>query len=149
MTFTKYDVIAMRVELTATREHVHKPSLVRKIAASHTCFFFFSLMADGPHSILPVVTKNLRISPRFTPYDFFITMQVQRPYNSPTNSCILLTHVFRYGGFNTNNGHKNQTHDFRISRCVDYLLDHSGTSPNEPSPAARETCSLEKNQWFR
>ena len=36
-------------------------------------------------TILPVVTKDLPISPRFTPYDFFIAMQVQHSYNSSTN----------------------------------------------------------------
>ena len=46
-------------------------------------------------TILPVVTKDLPISPRFTPYDFFITRQVQHSYNSSTNG-------FRYGRKNTN-----------------------------------------------
>ena len=52
----------------------------------HT-LFFVSLIADGPHHyhILPVVTKDLPISPRFAPYDFFIAMQVQRSYDSSTN----------------------------------------------------------------
>ena len=43
----------------------------------HDAFFFFfflsliSLIADGiTITILPVVTKDLPISPRFTPYDF-------------------------------------------------------------------------------
>ena len=45
-------------------------------------------------TILPVVTKDLRFSPRFTPYDFFLAMQVQHSYNSPTNGWILLSHVF-------------------------------------------------------
>ena len=36
-------------------------------------------------TILPVVTKDLPISPRFTPYIFFIAMQVQHSYNSLTN----------------------------------------------------------------
>ena len=44
-------------------------------------------------TILPVVTKDLPISPRFTPYNFFIAMQVQHSYNSSTNDRILLTHV--------------------------------------------------------
>ena len=44
-------------------------------------------------TILPVVTKDLPISPRFTPYIFFIAMQVQHSYNSSTNGLILLTHV--------------------------------------------------------
>ena len=33
-------------------------------------------------TILPEVTKDLPISPRFTPYNFFIAMQVQHSYNS-------------------------------------------------------------------
>ena len=36
-------------------------------------------------TILLVVTKDLPISPRFTPYNFFIAMQVQHYYNSSTN----------------------------------------------------------------
>ena len=62
------------------------------------CLFFFFLffislnnIADGPHSILPVVTKDLSISPRFTPYD--LAMQVHHSYNSSTNGRILLTRV--------------------------------------------------------
>ena len=48
-------------------------------------FSFISLIADGPHiTVLPVVTKDLPISPRFTPYIFFIAMQVQHSYNSST-----------------------------------------------------------------
>ena len=36
-------------------------------------------------TILPVVTKDLPISPRFAPYNFLIAMQVQHSYNSSTN----------------------------------------------------------------
>ena len=36
-------------------------------------------------TILPVVTKDLPISPRFTPCNFFTAMQVQHSYNSSTN----------------------------------------------------------------
>ena len=37
--------------------------------------------------LMPVVTKDLLISPRFSPYDFFIAMQVQvqHSYNSSTS----------------------------------------------------------------
>ena len=35
MNFTEHDVTAMHAELSATRERVHKPILVRGIAASH------------------------------------------------------------------------------------------------------------------
>ena len=81
-------------------------------------------------TILPVVTKDLPISPRFTPYIFFIAMQVQHSYNSSTNVMVefyLLTfprfplrkkeHKSYFG--------KNRTHDFRTSRCAGHLLDHS------------------------
>ena len=44
-------------------------------------------------TILPVVTKDIPISFRFTPYICFIAMQVQHSYNSATNGWTLLTHV--------------------------------------------------------
>ena len=81
-------------------------------------------------TILPVVTKDLPISPRFTPYNFFIAMQVQHSYTTrqPMVEFYLLTfprfplrkkeHKSYFG--------KNRTHDFRTSRCAGYLLDHSG-----------------------
>ena len=72
----------------------------------HVFFMFFviiSLAGDGPQSarrrastcqvanptccnvaVLPVVTKDLPISPRFSPLRIFITMQVQHSYNSST-----------------------------------------------------------------
>ena len=57
-------------------------------------------------TILPVVTKDLPISPRFTPYNFFIAMQVQHSYNSSTNEWLNFTysrsHAFRYERKNTN-----------------------------------------------
>ena len=81
-------------------------------------------------TILPVVTKDLPISLRFTPYNFFIAMQVQHSYNSSTNMVEFYLLTFprfplpkkehkSYLG-------KNRTHDFRTSRCAAYLLDHSG-----------------------
>ena len=79
-------------------------------------------------TILPVVTEDLPISPRFTPYNFFIAMQVQHSYNrQPMVEFYLLTfprfplrkkqHKSYFA--------KNRTHDFRTSRCAAYLLDHS------------------------
>ena len=45
-------------------------------------------------TVLPVVTKDLPISPRFTPYDFFIAMQVHHSYKTRQPMVeILLTHV--------------------------------------------------------
>ena len=81
-------------------------------------------------TILPVVTKDLPISPRFTPYHFFIAMQVRSTLTTcqPMVEFYLLTfprfrlrkkeHKFYFG--------KNRTHDFRTSRCAAYLLYHSG-----------------------
>ena len=81
-------------------------------------------------TILPVVTKDLPISPRFTPYNFlsrckFSTLIATR---QPMVEFYLLTfprfplrkkeHKSYFG--------KNRTHDFRTSRCAGYLLDHSG-----------------------
>ena len=50
-------------------------------------FIFFHLTYSRWTSItiLPVVTKDLPISLRFTPYIFFIAMQVQHSYNSSTD----------------------------------------------------------------
>ena len=36
-------------------------------------------------TILPVVTKDLPISPRCTRYDFIIVIQIQQSYNSSAN----------------------------------------------------------------
>ena len=81
-------------------------------------------------TILPVVTKDLSISPRFTPCDFlsrckFSTLTIRQPM---LVEFYLLTftrfplrkkeHMSYFG--------KNRTHDFRTSRCAVYLLDHSG-----------------------
>ena len=80
-------------------------------------------------TLLSVVTKDLPISPRFTPYDFlsrckFSTLTPRQP----TAEFYLLTfprfplrkkeHKSYFG--------KNRTHDFRTSGCAGYLLDHSG-----------------------
>ena len=90
-------------------------------------------------TILPVVTKDLPISPRFTPYNFFIAMQVQHSYNSSMVEFYLLTfprfplrkkeHKSYFG--------KNRTHDFRTSRCAAYLLDHSGRGCKAPPQSWR------------
>ena len=81
-------------------------------------------------AILPVVTKDLPVFPRFTPYIFlsrckFSTLTTRQPmieFYLLTFPRFLLRkkeHKFYFG--------KNRTHDFRIiSRCAGYLLDHSG-----------------------
>ena len=80
-------------------------------------------------TILPVVTKDLPISPRFTPYDFlsrckFSTLTARQPMVEfyllafPRFPLRKKEHKSYFG--------KNRTHDFRTSRCTGYLLDHSG-----------------------
>ena len=79
--------------------------------------------------ILPVVTKDLPISPRFTPYNFlsrckFSTLTTRQPMvefyllTFPRFPLRKKEHKSYFG--------KNRTHDFRTSRCAAYLLDHSG-----------------------
>ena len=80
-------------------------------------------------TILPVVTKDLPISPRFTPYVFlsrckFSTLTTRQPMvefyllTFPSFPLRKKEHKSYFG--------KNRTHDFRTSRCAGYLLDHSG-----------------------
>ena len=80
-------------------------------------------------TILPVVTKNLPISPRFTPYNFlsrckFSTLTTRQPMvefyllTFPRFPLRKKEHKSYFG--------KNRTHNVRISRCAGYLLDHSG-----------------------
>ena len=83
-------------------------------------------------NILPVVTKDRPISPRFTPYNFlsrckFSTLTTRQPMvefyllTFPRFPLRKKEHKSYFG--------KNRTHDFRTSRCADYLLDHSGWGP--------------------
>ena len=80
-------------------------------------------------TILPVVTKDLPISPLFTPYDFlsrckFSTLTTRQPMvefyllTFPRFPLRKKEHESYFG--------KNRTHDFLTNRCVGYLLDHSG-----------------------
>ena len=81
-------------------------------------------------TILPVVTKDLPISPRFTPYNVlsrckFSTLTTRQPMvefyllTFPRFPLRKKEHKSYFG--------KNRTHDFRTSsRCAGYLLDHSG-----------------------
>ena len=79
-------------------------------------------------TILPVVTKDLPISPRFTPYNFlsrckFSTITIRQPMvkfyllTFPRFPLRKKEHKSYFG--------KNRTHDFRTSRSADYLLDPS------------------------
>ena len=80
-------------------------------------------------TILPVATKDLPISPRFTPYNFlsrckFSTLTTRQP--------MVEFYLLTFPRFplrkkeNKSYFGKNRTHDFRTSRCAGYLLDHSG-----------------------
>ena len=80
-------------------------------------------------TILPMVTKDLPISPRFTPYDFLSRCKFStHTTRQPMVEFYLLTFPrfpFRKKEHKSYFG-KNPTHDFRTSRCAGYLLDHSG-----------------------
>ena len=84
---------------------------------------------DLINTILPVVTKDLPISPWFTPFDFlsrckFNTLTTRQPMVEfyllafPRFPLRKKEHKSYFG--------KNRTHDFRTSRCAGYPLDHSG-----------------------
>ena len=85
-------------------------------------------------TILPVVTKDFPISPRFTPYGFYrdASSAILQLVNQWFGIYLLTfprfplrekEHNFYFG--------KNRTHDFRTGRCAGYLLDHSGDELNE------------------
>ena len=90
-------------------------------------------------TILPVVTKDLPISPRFTPYNFlsrckFSTLTTRQPMvefyllTFPRFPLHKKEHKSYFG--------KNRTHDFRTSRCAGYLLDHSARCEASSSASA-------------
>ena len=83
-------------------------------------------------TILPVVTKDLPISPRFTPYDLLSRCMFSNLTTRQTmvEFYLLYSHVPMLSITKVKEHKscfgKNRTHDFRTSRCADYLLDHSG-----------------------
>ena len=81
-------------------------------------------------AILPVVTKDLPIPPRFTPYNFlsrckFSTLTTRQPIMVEFYLLTFPRFLLRKKEHKSYFG-KNRTHDFRTSRCAGYLLDHSG-----------------------
>ena len=81
-------------------------------------------------TILPVVTKVLPISLRFTPYDFLSRCKFS---TLTTHQSMVRFYLLTFPRFPLRKKEhksyfagKNRTHDFRTSRCADYLLDHSG-----------------------
>ena len=102
---------------------------VTQVCALATFFFFFSLIADGPHHYHPACGhKGSSHLSRFTPYNFlsrckFSTLTTRQPMvefyllTFPRFPLRKKEHKSYFG--------KNRTHDFRTSRCAGYLLDHS------------------------
>ena len=80
-------------------------------------------------TILPVVTKDLTISPRFTPYDFLLRCKFSTlATRQPMVEFYLLTFPrfpLRKKEHKSYIG-QNRTHNFRTSRCAGYVLDLSG-----------------------
>ena len=84
-------------------------------------------------TILSVVTKDLPISPRFTPYNFlsrsmFSTLTTRQPIMVEFYLLTFPRFPLRKKGHKSYFG-KNRTHDFRTSRCVcrlSTIIDHSG-----------------------
>ena len=78
-------------------------------------------------TILPVATKNLPISPRFTPYNFLSRCKFS---TLATRQAMVEFYLLTFPRFPLRKKEhksyfgKNRTHDFRTSRCADYLLDH-------------------------
>ena len=108
-------------------------SCVKSTSRPFLLFFLSSHLQpmDLIITILPVVPKDLPISPRFTPYNFlsrckFSTLTTRQPMvefyllTFPRFPLRKKEHKSYFG--------KNRTHDFRTSRCAGCLLDHSGAS---------------------
>ena len=78
---------------------------------------------------LPVVTKDLPISPRFTPYNFLSRCKFS---NLTTRQQMVEFYLLTIPRFQLQKKEhksyfgKNRSHDFRTSGCTDYLLDHTG-----------------------
>ena len=80
-------------------------------------------------TILPVVTKDLPISPRFTPYDFYrdACLAILQLVNQWLNFTSSRSHAFRYGRKNIEPTLvRIDLTTSALSRCAGYLLDHSG-----------------------
>ena len=68
-------------------------------------------------NILPVVTKDVPISHRFTPYEFYrdASSAILQLVNQWLNFTYSRFHAFRYGRKNSNPTGKNQTRGFRTA----------------------------------
>ena len=80
-------------------------------------------------AILSAVTKDLPISPRFTPYELISRCKFS---NLTTRQLMVEFYLLTFPRFPLQKTElnfcfdKNRTHAFRISRCAGYLLDHLG-----------------------
>ena len=85
-------------------------------------------------TILPVVTKDLPVSPgsRLTIFCRDASSTLLQLVNQWLNFYLLTFPRFplRKKGHKSYFG-KNRTHDFRTSRCAGYLLDHSGDDASD------------------
>ena len=81
-------------------------------------------------TILPVVTNDLPISHRFTPYEFLSRCKFSTLTNHQPMVAFYLTRVLTLSATEERKKiwfDKSLTHDFRTtSRCTGYQLDHSG-----------------------
>ena len=100
-------------------------------------------------TILPVVPKDLSISPRFTPYDFLSRGKFS---NLATRQLIVEFYLLTFPRFPLQKKQqksyfvKDRTHDFRTSRCAGYLLDHPGDELTEGKKYENETKQKTKNK---
>ena len=103
-------------------------AMLRLFQALHQALRTNPVLRAGA-SILPVVTKGLPISPRFTPYDFLSRCKFS---SLTTRQSMVEFYLLTFPRFPLRKGEhrsylgKNRTHDFHASRCAGYLLDHSG-----------------------
>ena len=106
--------------------------IIIKIIIIIIIIILISLIADGPHLIITiqlVVTKDLPISPRFTPYNFLSRCKFS---TLTTRESMVEFYLLTFPRFPLRKKEhksyfsKNLSHDFRTSRCAGYLLDHSG-----------------------
>ena len=104
-------------------------------------------------TILPVVTKDLPISPRFTPYNFFYR-DASSALLQLVNQWLDFTYLLTFPRFPLRKKEhksyfgKNRTHDFRTSRCAAYLLDHSGDERLLPHEVKCLTQDISKSHYY-
>ena len=97
-------------------------------------------------TILPEVTRDFPISPRFTPYNFLPRCKFS---NLTTRQPMVELYLLAFPRFplrkKEHNSYfgKNTTHDFRTSRCAGYLLDTRATrllTANNPKAGGHNPC---------